>query len=180
MSFHGELRSEPDAIGPFVSSIARASSGSRPRATVPRECAASWRLFAIRRRQSAAAEIEMSSRPTRTLPPRNRAHGHERKLVTSGAENREIIVSEKPVGRRAHMEEVLRFGADPAEDAEDGLDEERRLDGVRGRRNAPDCKGARRHSTRTRSAFRDRRGVRACRAIWAKVFDRMKSVVPAR
>ena len=39
-----------------------------------------------------------------------------------------IIVAEQPLGGVAHDQHILRFGADAAEDAEDRLHEERRLD----------------------------------------------------
>ena len=49
--------------------------------------------------------------------------------MAAGTEDRPVVVvAEEPVGRRLHVQQVLRLGADPAEDAEDRLDEQRRLD----------------------------------------------------
>ena len=54
---------------------------------------------------------------------------HERHLVAAGGQDRPLIVVAEQAGRRApHVQQVLRIGADAAEDAEDRLHEERRLD----------------------------------------------------
>jgi hypothetical protein len=48
--------------------------------------------------------------------------------VLAGAEHRKLVVlAEQPVGDAAHVQKVLRVRPDAAEDAEDALDEERRL-----------------------------------------------------
>jgi hypothetical protein len=39
-----------------------------------------------------------------------------------------VVVAEQPVGDALHVHEVLGLGADPAEDPEDALHEQRRLD----------------------------------------------------
>src|SRR5205814_9504551 len=50
-------------------------------------------------------------------------------LVPSGAENRpDIAIAEEAVRGPLHVHEVLDVGADAAVDAEDRLDEQRRLD----------------------------------------------------
>src|SRR5262249_59579553 len=73
--------------------------------------------------------------PKRTLKPdtdiatHDRAHRHKRQLVPSGGENRPgVIVAEQFVGDLFHVHQVLGISADPAENAEDRLDEEWRLD----------------------------------------------------
>src|SRR5215813_3125806 len=49
--------------------------------------------------------------------------------MAAGSEHRPLIVgSEKLLGDRMHMHQIVEIGADPAQDAEDHLHEERRLD----------------------------------------------------
>ena len=58
-----------------------------------------------------------------------RADREQRHLVAAGAEDRPVVVvAEQLVGDALHVHEVLGVGADAAEDAEDRLHEERRLD----------------------------------------------------
>ena len=50
-------------------------------------------------------------------------------LVAAGAEDRPVVVvAEQAVGGALHVQQVLGVGADAAEDAEDRLHEQRRLD----------------------------------------------------
>ena len=66
----------------------------------------------------------LSSSPTRTLPPDIAPIVTQADLVAAGTEDRPlVVVAEKPVGGRLHVQQVLRVGADPAEDPEDRLDE---------------------------------------------------------
>ena len=52
-----------------------------------------------------------------------------RQLVAAGGEDRPGVgIAKELVGDPLHMDEVLRVGADPAENAEDRLHEKRRLD----------------------------------------------------
>ena len=58
----------------------------------------------------------------------DRADGDEPRLVTPGPEHRQVVlVAEQPVGDPLHVHEVLDVGADAAEDPEDRLHEQRRL-----------------------------------------------------
>ena len=82
-------------------------------------------------RKLALADIDAeSSSPTRTLPPMIAAHADEgQQLVAAGREHRPVVlVAEQLVGDALHVDDVLRIGADAAEDAEDRLHEQRRLD----------------------------------------------------
>ena len=75
------------------------------------------------------AEPQRVLQPDPDVAAHDRAHRHERHLVAAGGEDRPgVVVAEQLVGDALHVDEVLRVGADAAEDAEDRLHEERRLD----------------------------------------------------
>ena len=56
-------------------------------------------------------------------------HRGDRHLVAAGAQDRPaVVVAEQPVGGALHVHHVVGMRPDAAEDAEHGLDEQRRLD----------------------------------------------------
>ena len=56
-------------------------------------------------------------------------HRGDGELIAAGAEHRpSVLLAEQTVGGALHMHDVLGMRADPAQDAEHGLDEQRRLD----------------------------------------------------
>ena len=80
-------------------------------------------------RQLAAPEPQRILETDPDVAAHDRAHRDERHLVPTGGEDRPgVIVAEQFVGDPLHVDEVLMVGADTAENAEDRLHEQRRLD----------------------------------------------------
>ena len=74
-------------------------------------------------------------RPERVLKPDADIAAHrgglrgDGELIAAGAEHRpSVLLAEQTVGGALHMHDVLGMRTDPAQDAEYGLDEQRRLD----------------------------------------------------
>src|SRR5260221_12232428 len=86
-------------------------------------------LLGIGLGELALAEIDRILKPDADAAAHHGRHGDERQLMPPGGEDRPVIlVAEKLVGDALHVRDVLGIGADAAEDAEDRLHEEWRLD----------------------------------------------------
>src|SRR6056297_1296355 len=84
-------------------------------------------LLGVRGRLFARTDPERVLETHPDMPAhRGRGRGNAH-LVAARAEHRPVeLVPEQAVGRPLHVKDVLGMRADPAEDAEDALDEERR------------------------------------------------------
>src|SRR5580658_6541565 len=86
-------------------------------------------LLGVRLGQRAASDIQTVLQPDAHVAAHDAGHGGERHLVAPGGQHRpDIGVAEQLVRSLAHEQQVALVGADAAEDAEDGLHEQRRLD----------------------------------------------------
>ena len=86
-------------------------------------------LVGIAGGELAAADPQRILEPDPDIAAHDRAHRHQRQLMAAGGKDRPVIgVAEQFVGDALHMGQVLGVGADAAEDAEDRLHEQRRLD----------------------------------------------------
>ena len=86
-------------------------------------------LLGVRFGELAARQIEAVLEADADVAAHHRAHRAEAHLVPPGAQDRPlVVVAEQAVGGLLHEDQVLLVGADAAEDAEDGLHEERRAD----------------------------------------------------
>src|ERR1700689_3150068 len=86
-------------------------------------------LLRVRLGELALADIKRILEPDAHIAAHDRAHGDERQLVAAGGEDRPVVlIAEQLVSDAFHVAEIVGIGADAAEDAENGLDEERRLD----------------------------------------------------
>ena len=86
-------------------------------------------LIGVRLGQLALAEIEAVLQPDPDIATHLRGHREQAHLVAARAEHRPLVVlAEQLVGDALHVDQVVRVRADAAEDPEDRLDEERRLD----------------------------------------------------
>src|SRR5260370_5503590 len=86
-------------------------------------------LLGIRLGELTLAEIDRILKPDADAAAHDGRHGDERQLMPPGGEDRPVILGpEELVGDALPMRDVLGIGADAAEDAEDRLHEERRLD----------------------------------------------------
>src|SRR5690554_1077186 len=85
-------------------------------------------LVGIRFRKLALANVDRIFQPDPHVGAHDRTHGAEGHLMTSGCENRPlIVVAEELVGDLAHVHQVFGIGPNAAENAKDRLHEERRL-----------------------------------------------------
>src|SRR5699024_513294 len=77
----------------------------------------------------ALGQIDAVLDPDPDIGAHGRGHGAHRHLVAPGREDRPLVgIAEEAVRGAAHLGEIVGVRADPPEDAEDRLDEERRLD----------------------------------------------------
>ena len=113
---------------PFRPSISRASSGvaissdSSPRMrTIFSTCSA---LLSA----SAPLEVDAVLQADAHVAAHDRADGDQRVWWRPAPSTDRVVVAEQAVGGALHVHEVLDVGADAAEDPEDRLHEQRRLD----------------------------------------------------
>ena len=86
-------------------------------------------LVGIALGELASADPQRILEPDPDIAAHDRAHRDERQLVAAGGEDRPgVEVAEQFVGDPLHVDDILRIGADAAENAEDRLHKERRLD----------------------------------------------------
>ena len=86
-------------------------------------------LLSIGFRKLAGPDPEGVLQPDPDVASHGRRLSRDSELVFACAEHRPLIIaSEQPVGRALHVRHVLRMRTDAAEQAENALDEERRLD----------------------------------------------------
>src|SRR5487761_1784173 len=86
-------------------------------------------LIGVALGELALADIKRILEADADAAAHDRAHGDERQLMPPCRQDRPVILlAEQPVGDRLHVGDVVRIGADSAENAEDRLHQERRLD----------------------------------------------------
>src|SRR5216684_5296750 len=86
-------------------------------------------LIGIRLGKLPLADIDRVLEPDANIAAHHRGHRHEGQLMPPGRQHRpSILLAEQLVGDALHMRKVLGIGPDAAENAEDRLHEERRLD----------------------------------------------------
>src|SRR6185437_3585001 len=86
-------------------------------------------LVAVRLGELALADIDRILEADADVAAHHGSHRHEGQLMAPGGEHRPgVLIAEQLVGDPLHMGEVFGVGADAAENAEDRLHEERRLD----------------------------------------------------
>src|ERR1700735_2439095 len=89
-------------------------------------------LFGVTRRLHAGGEIQIVFQSHADICAEDGSHGQKGHLVASRAQHRKLIslASEQAVRRRSHEEEVFGVGTKAAQDTENSLNKERRLDDV--------------------------------------------------
>ena len=101
----------------------------RSRAKILQDRADAPHLVGVRFGELALADEQRILEADPDIAAHDRAHGDQRQLVAAGGEDRPaVLLAEQLVGDMLGMREILGIGADAAEDAEDALHEERRLD----------------------------------------------------
>ena len=130
VSLHRSMLKTSCGPGPSAAESRALPSGWRSRSRAPRPSGGSSATCSALLLASLPRPIKSeSSRPTRTLPPIIAACVAKRHLVPPGGQHRpRIIVAEQLVGGALHEHQIVDVGADAAEDAEDQLQEDRRLE----------------------------------------------------
>ncbi len=139
-------------------------------------------LLGVALRQLAAADDRGCPRARRARCRPSSRPGRERHLVAAGGQHRPVIVvAEQPVGGPLHEHQIVRIGADAAQNAEDRLDEERRLDQPAVEEMREVVEVADIVAFDARSACRSpRRAASRMRSMSVKVLRKMKSSVARR
>ena len=122
----------PSAVfsGPLRPSISRASAGvAMSSDSSPQDAPDLLDLLGVALRQAPLLEVDRVLEADADVAAHDRPDGHEPRLVAARPEHGQlVVVAEQAVGDPLHVHQVLDVRADAAEDPEDRLHEQRRLD----------------------------------------------------